>query len=236
MNTELTQSFILHKRPYRETSLLLDVFSEKAGRISLIAKGVRQKKRNQTGIYQLYQPLLVAWIGRGDLQTITTVEVFSPRYELKAEAALCGLYINELIVKLLPLNESDSDIFTAYQQALTGLQQGTNTEIVLRLFEKSLLKHLGYGLVLDSEAENALPIEDEQNYYYQPGSGLYRWNQGQNNTAISGRSLRHLLMESDFDQQSLYEIKQLMRAVIHYHLGGKTLKSRQLFTELKRYS
>lgn len=236
MNIEHKSAFILHQRPFRESSVLLDVFSEQHGRSSLIAKGVRNKKRSQSGLLQLYQPLFLTWVGRGDLQTLTDAEIAAPRYILKAESALCGLYINELMVKLLPLHEPEPDIFKAYQQALSGLQQGENTEIILRLFEKRLLSHLGYGLVLDSEAENNQPIEEEQYYYYQPESGLYRWQSNLSYSAISGRSLQHLFNEADFDQQSLHEIKQLMRTVIHYYMDGRPLKSRQLFAELKQYS
>ena len=235
MNIELTPAFILHQRPYRETSLLLDVFSEHHGRVSLIAKGVRQKKRSQIGLYQLYQPLLLSWVGRGELHTLTAAEVASPRYILQAESALCGLYINELMVKLLPLNEPEPDIFKAYQNSLLGLQ-ANNTEITLRLFEKQLLSHMGYGLVLDREFENGQLVDEQQQYYYQPDSGLYRWQLDRNQPSISGRSLQHLMNERDFDQQSLFEIKQLMRTVIHFYMGGKPLKSRELFTQLQQYS
>ncbi|MBL1322103.1 MAG: DNA repair protein RecO [Methylophaga sp.] len=232
--TELTQCFILHQRSYRETSLLLDIFSKNYGRVSLIAKGVRQKKRSKIGLYQLYQPLLVAWMGKGELLTLTTAETHAPRYILKAESALCGLYINELMVKLLPLHESEPELFNAYQYALESLQAVDNTQLALRLFEKRLLTHLGYGLVLDREFETGQLIDEQQQYYYQADAGLARWYPGLKQPAISGRSLRHLLDESGFDSQSLSEIKQLMRTVIHFYLGGKPLQSRQLFTELHR--
>lgn len=232
--SSLTSCFILHQRPYRETSLLLDVFSQQFGRVSLIAKGVRKQKRSQMGLYQLYQPLLMSWLGRGELFTLTTAEADAPRYILKAESALCGLYINELMVKLLPLHEADHGIFSAYQNALESLQDRANTALTLRLFEKRLLTHLGYGLVLDREFESGQLIDAQQLYYYQADAGLARWYSGQKQPAISGRSLQHLADESNFDSQSLAEIKQLMRGVIHFYLGGKPLKSRQLFTELHR--
>jgi len=230
----LIPCFILHQRPYRETSLLLDVFSEQYGRVSLIAKGVRQKKRSKMGLYQLYQPLLLSWMGRSELLTLTSAEAHEPRYILKAEAALCGLYINELMVKLLPLHEAEVEIFAAYQNALESLQQADNTQLTLRLFEKRLLSHLGYGLVLDREFDNGQLIDEQQQYYYQADAGLARWSFGNKQAAISGRSLRHLADETGFDSQSLKEIKQLMRTVIHFYLGGKPLQSRQLFTELHR--
>jgi DNA repair protein RecO (recombination protein O) len=236
VKVDLSPAYILHHRPYRETSLLLDVFSQQQGRVSLIAKGIRQKKRGKQGMFQLYQPLLLSWYGHGDLQNLTASEVFSPRYILKDNASLCGLYLNELLVRLLPLNEPESKVFEAYQLALAGLQEKQNNEIVLRLFEKRLLTQLGYGLVLNKEVENGREIEQDQRYYYQVDAGLVRWQQGQDNVTISGRSLQHLHNETGFDQQSLSEIKQLMRGVIHYHLDGKPLQSRQLFVQLQQYA
>jgi len=236
LNTEHTPAFVLHQRPYRETSLLLDVFSQQYGRVSLIAKGVRSKKRNQSGILQLYQPLLLSWIGRGELQTLTATEVDTPRYILKANAALCGLYINELMVKLLPLHLAETEIFTAYQTVLFNLQDTDNAEIQLRLFEKCLLNNLGYGLVLDHEVETGHDIDANQHYIYRPDMGLYLWQEGLQEPSISGRSLQHLINERGFDSHSLLEIKQLMRSVIHFYLGGKPLQSRALFSQIQQYN
>lgn len=236
MNAELTPAFILHQRPFRETSLLLDVFSEQYGRVSLIAKGVRSKKRSQSGSLQLYQPLLISWVGRGELQTLTSFDIDEPRYILQANSALCGLYVNELMVKLLPLNIPEPELFIAYQAVLSGLQQGDSTQVELRLFEKRLLSCLGYGLVLDRDIETNQLIDMEKKYIYRPDSGLYHWYDGAKEPAISGRSLQHLIAERDFDLQSLLEIKQLMRTVIHFYLGGKPLQSRQLFADLQQYA
>jgi len=235
LNTEHIPAFVLHQRPYRETSLLLDVFSEQHGRVSLIAKGVRSKKRSQLGLLQLYQPLLLSWMGRGELQTLTAAEADKPRYILQASSALCGLYINELMVKLLPLNLPEVEIFTAYKNVLFSLQDTDNMEVELRLFEKRLLVNLGYGLVLDHEVETDQLIDENYRYIYRPDAGLYRFNEGSNEPSISGRSLQHLINERDFDTQSLLEIKQLMRSVIHFYLGGKPLQSRALFAQLQQY-
>lgn len=226
----------MHQRPYRDNSALLDVFSKQYGRVSIIAKGLNQKKRNKAGLLQLYQPLLVSWFGNGDLYTLTAVEAISARYILQADAALCGLYINELIVRLLGPHVAEPDVFDAYESALLGLHQMGNAEIILRLFEKQLLCHLGYGLVLDSEYDTGQPIEDQQHYYYQADTGLIRWQEASSLPKISGRSLRHLISESDFDQQSLQEIKRVMRTVIYFYLGGKPLQSRQLFIDLQQYA
>jgi len=235
LNTEHTPAFVLHQRPYRETSLLLDVFSEQYGRVSLVAKGVRSKKRSQLGLLQLYQPLLLSWMGRGELQTLTTVEADNPRYILQANSAFCGLYINELMVKLLPLNLPEIEIFKAYKNVLFNLQDTENMEVELRLFEKRLLVNLGYGLVLDHDVETDQLIDENYRYIYRPDAGLYRLHESSSEPSISGRSLQHLINERDFDTQSLLEIKQLMRSVIHFYLGGKPLQSRALFAQLQQY-
>lgn len=236
MKVELTPAFVLHQRPYRENSALLDVFSEQYGRVSLIVKGLNQKKSHKAGLLQLYQPLLISWVGNGEIYTLTAIEALSARYILHANAALCGLYINELIVRLLGHHVAEPDVFNAYQFALLGLHQRDDTEIILRLFEKKLLGHLGYGLVLDSEYDNGRLIEEKQQYYYQVDAGLIRWQEGVTLPTISGRSLQHLVNESDFDQQSLLEIKRIMRTVIYFYLGGKPLQSKQLFIDLQRYA
>ncbi len=230
----LTACYILHQRPFRETSLLLNVFSETYGRVSLIAKGARQKKRSQMGLYQLYQPLLLSWMGRGELLTLTATEADGPRFILKAEAALCGLYVNELLVRLLAPHQAEDNIFHAYQDTLESLQQAENNQLSLRLFEKRLLMHLGYGLVLDQEFENGRMINEQQQYYYQADAGLIRWYSGCNQPAISGKSLQQLIDESNFDSKASTEIKQLMRSVLNFYLGDQPLKSRQLFTELHK--
>lgn len=234
MKVLLCPAFILHQRPYRENSLLLDMLTEQYGRIHVLARG--QKKSKQRGLVQLFQPLLVSWIGHGELHTLTAIEANGPGYTLHAESALCGLYINELIVRLMMVEEGESITYQAYQSVLMALQSTSDNERALRLFEKRLLNQLGYGLQLEQEADTGLKIDTQQRYYYLADSGLYRWQPGIKQPSISGHSIQQLVNETDFDQQSLNEIKLLMRSVINFYLGGRPLQSRQLFQQLKNYS
>ncbi len=236
MTVDFSPAFILHQRAFRENSRLLDIFSQEHGRVSLVARAVSKQKRSQAGLLQIYQPLLLSWFGRTELQTLTAAESSGPAYLLQAESALCGLYINELMMKLLPMGEAEPDVFVAYQRALLGLQQARQNEITLRLFEKQLLSHLGYGLVLDRDIDSGEAINAQQAYYYVADEGLHLWQQGQQQAAISGRSLQHLIAEQGFDPTSLKEIKQLMRMVIHFYLGGKPLRSRELFSHYHQVS
>lgn len=231
---ELTTAFVLHHRPYRETSLLVDVLSRDYGRVSLVARGQRQSKKTKQNVMQLFQPLWLSWFGHGELVTLSQVEAAEPGYRLIGNSSLCGLYMNELLVRLLPLQESEPDLFDSYRKTLQMLRNSEDPQITLRLFEKQLLGQLGYGLQLDYDVETGQPISDALDYIYQADSGPHR-HHGTSATTISGRSLRHLREEQGFDQQSLKQIKTLMRTVINYYLGGRPLHSRQLFADLNQY-
>ena len=233
MKSKLDQAYILHQRSYRETSLLVDLFCREQGVRRLVAKGVRGKKRSQAGLLQAYQPLWVSWVGRGELQTLTASESAGPRHELSGHANLCGLYLNELLLRLLAIHDPAENIFELYENTLGKLTDKIDTEITLRLFEKQLLNELGYGLALMQENDTDLALDDETQYYYQPNEGLRRWHAGAPATKISGRSLRLLADEKNFDAVSLLEIKRMMRGIIQFYLGSKPLKTRQLFVEMQ---
>jgi DNA repair protein RecO (recombination protein O) len=232
LKSKLENAYILHQRPYRETSLLLDLFSREQGVRRVVAKGVRGKKRSQAGLLQAYQPLWVSWVGRSELQTLTASESAGPRHALQGNANLCGLYLNELLLRLLATHDPAESVFQLYENTLTQLAECTETEIVLRLFEKRLLHALGYALALTHESDTHLARGDETQYYYQPTEGLRLWHAGAPAAKISGRALRQLDEETDFDLAGLLEIKQLMRGIMQFYLGDKPLRSRQLFAEM----
>lgn len=232
---EFTQAFVLHQRPYRETSLLLDVFTADYGRLSLVARGIRQNKRRHNNPLQLFQPLWLNWFGRGDLLTLSKIETTQAPYWLQGHATLCGLYINELLVRLLTQQQPEPLVFDAYQKVLNGLQKADQVEQVLRLFEKRLLEALGYGLDLSMDS-NGEPVTEFQHYSYQPDHGLQPCLKNDTKRIISGASLMQLQQEKFSDAESLNETKYLMRLVINYYLDGKPLKSRQLFAEMQHYA
>lgn len=231
----LTQAFVLHQRPYRETSLLLDVFTEQAGRISLVARGVRQQKRRQNNPFQLFQPLWLSWFGRGDLLTLGQVESTDPAFLLRGPASLCGLYINELLMRLLNIQHPEPAVFVLYQRTLARLAAADQIEVSLRLFEWQLLDALGYGLDLQTDALGSA-IQPAVYYRFQPEQGFMPHNGALTSGLIQGRSLQQLQQTQQFDTQALAEIKQLMRTVLNYYLDGKPLKSRTLFAEMQRYA
>lgn len=232
--TELSPAFVLHQRAFRESSLLLDVFTQQQGRLRLVAKGIRQSRRRGQHGCQLFQPLLMSWRGRSELQTLTTFERAGPAFSLHGHASLCGLYLNELVLRLLPAGEPETTIFAAYQQALVGLQQGDSNEQVLRMFEKQLLEALGYGLNLHTESATHQPIMAEQFYYYRQGQGLLSCD-AEHQDAIPGQYLQWFAADRPLPAEALKPLKRLMREVIDELLDGRPLQSRQLFQQMQHY-
>jgi DNA repair protein RecO (recombination protein O) len=229
---DLHLAYILHTRPYRETSLLVDIMSREWGRKRLVAKGVRRAKSKQ--VLHLYQPYLIKWSGKGDLLNLQQAELVGPYSPLAGKASLCGLYVNELLVKLMPEQIAEPDIFDLYQHTLQQLLDAQHSEITLRLFEKHLLQHLGYGLQLQFEVHSHELIKDDIRYLYHPDRGPEQVHVVRPDL-IYGKSLRQLDYEAGFDEQGLKELKVLMRSVINYHLGHQVLQSRRLFAEMNHY-
>lgn len=224
-------AFVLHYYPYRETSLLLEVFTRHYGRLGLIAKGARRPKSEIKPVLSPFQPLLLGWSGKGDLATLTQAEPATDSLSLAGSALFCGFYLNELMMRLLVRHDANEAVFEVYQTALTALQAGCGQEAALRVFEKRLLQELGYGLVLDCEVEGNRPIRPDANYAYIVERGPVPAAVGQTgrNPVLSGSSLLALKDETFNDSQTLAETKALLRAVITHHIGDKPLHARRLF-------
>ncbi len=230
MRAALHPGFILHKRSYRETSLLLDVFSSKYGRISLVAKGARRSKKNSQALFQTHKSLNISWSARGEMGTLTDIEANGKDFKLKGEQVLAAFYLNELIIRLLHKHESHPELFESYLMALTRLSHGESEMLTLRYFEKHLLNALGYGLVLDHEVDTGAPIRPEQDYYYLPDQGPVS-NKPVNiaSIKITGSTLLGLDKEQFDEISSLEEAKHLMRRTLKNLLGEKPLASRELY-------
>lgn len=231
MKAELNPAFILHRRPYRETSLLLDVFTRDYGRLGLIAKGIRKKGSLKAEILQPYQRLQIAWSGKNELMTLTDAEPDKNNYSLKQNRLLTGFYLNELVTRLLHQHEAHPELFDIYDQTLDLLSRDKNDEqIIVRIFEKRLLDAVGYGLVLDHDIDTGLKINPETLYYYQadcgPGSTIPKTA---DYIKITGRTLLELDSETLHPGEIMHEAKALMRHVLQKHIGTKPLLSRKLY-------
>lgn len=223
----LEPAFVLHTRTYRDTSLLVDLFTKRHGRLRIVARGVRGVKSKYRGIFMPFMPLVVSYTVRGELGSLQHAEADSMRYELKGKNLLSGFYLNELIIKLLPLHESYSDVYQSYQDALVALCSDKNPELALRLFEKSLLKHLGYGLSLTRTRDNQ-PILSDQEYVFEYGCG-FSLAKAKDGCNFSGKNLLALDGGTLLDQESLREAKRLLCSVVAKLLDNKPIKSRELW-------
>lgn len=226
--------FILHGYPYRESSLIVEVFSRDHGRVALLAKGARRPHSTLRGVLMAFQPLLVDWSGGAELKTLVRAEWLGGQPLLGGRALLCGYYLNELLVKLLAREDAHPSLFEHYAAALGALSRGEATEELLRRFELALLRELGYGLDLTTEAGSGRPVRAEDDYLYIIDQGVVPAPPGASaGDVLAGRTLLDLAANTFTAPQTLAQAKLLLRRLINHYLGGQTLESRRVFMELQ---
>ncbi len=218
----------MHTRPYRETSLLVDVFSSLYGRETVVAKGAKRGKNPRSNLLQPMRPLLLAWQGKGEMGNLTMVDINGPVPALVGKQLFSAFYINELITRLLHKHEACPELYVIYENVLDELQQSQHIEPTLRLFERRFLEYLGYGLNLDYCADDGKQITSEQRYWYYPDIGIML-QLSLDKPGVSGAALIALANETIAQETHLKEIKQLMRSVMKPLLGDRPLNSRKLF-------
>ena len=229
-------AYLLHTYPYRETSLVAEVYSRHQGRVAVIARGARRPRSALRGVLMAFQPLLLGWAGKSELKTLHKAEWQGGYAPLRGLSLICGFYLNELMLKLMPREDPHELLFDAYAEALTQLAAGGDHAAVLRRFERILLQELGYGLALDREAESGAGISAELNYRYVPERGpvLATRDQGQSGVELAGQTLIDMAMERYADPRTVQQSKTLMRALINHCLGDQTLHTRQLLRDLQQ--
>ncbi len=228
---ELQSCFVLHSRPWRETSLLLDVFSENYGKIGLCARGVRGKKSSVRSLLQPLTPLFLCWTGKGDLQTLTKTESAGVAMKLSGTALYSSFYLNELIVRLLHRHDPHPQLFYHYQQALEKLLQSEQLEQTLREFELQLLLSLGYGINFDVDCIGE-PLS-ENNRYRLAEEGMFIPEEShsscKNMREFSGSDLLSIADKNWQNSTVLKAAKRITRLSLSPLLGDKPLQSRKLF-------
>lgn len=232
---ELAPGYIIHTRPYQNTSALVDFFSEQHGLVSLIAKGLKRPRSRFAGIIQPFMAIQLSWIGKHDLKTLTYAQANCLLPKLSSQKILLGLYLNELIIRMLQRYDPYPSVYALYQQTLDYLanaQSKNQEEIILRQFELGLLAELGYGLDL-YQCKTGDEIHEDLLYTFDPISGMVEVsseNQSINRVIVSGAaliSLRNGIFDNN--EQTLKESKILTRALLKFHLENKPLQSRKLF-------
>lgn len=223
----LEPAFVLHTRPYRDTSLLVDLLTMQFGRLTVVARGARSMKSKFRGILSPFLPLLVSFSGKNELRTLNQAETDGLSYDLGGRFLLSGFYLNELLIKLLHRYEACFEIYQIYKNTLAALVNSKQPEIELRLFEKCLLVKLGYGLSLNCTVSNE-PILQDQQYIFEFGQG-FRLAKSNSPSNFLGKHLLALHRGDLTTTLELRDAKRLLRGVLAILLGNKTLKSRELF-------
>lgn len=228
----LHHAFVLHRRVFRETSLIVELFVRDIGRVTVVAKGAQRKRSQFAGILEPFNPMRVSWSGRSEMGTLTLAERSGEPLRLFSQTLFCGMYLNELIINLLERHDPHPTLYDHYQASLGMLHDGRQLESILRRFELTLLEEIGYALQLGNDGYSGEPVVAELTYRYQIDHGLIAVEVSDKLT-ISGSTLIALAQGQLLTTQQRFEAKQLLRRVIDHHLEGKPLRSRDLFRTIQ---
>ena len=223
----LAPGYILHHRPYRDTSRILEVLVSDHGRLTLFARGVRGPKPRFGGVLQPFDLLLLSFQAGREAGQLTGAESAESVPPLPAGSLMAGFYLNELLLKLTTRHDPVPEIFAEYRRALDGLRAGGKIEAVLRVFEKRLLEALGYAVDLTSEARTGKAIEAEGFYRFEASHGLVPAREG-DPEAVAGSSLFALGREELGEGRSLEDARKVLKAALAERLEGKELTTRRV--------
>jgi DNA repair protein RecO (recombination protein O) len=234
---ELEAGYVLHAYPYKETSLIVEVFSRRFGRVGLLARGARRPRSTMRGVLLAFHPLRLTWSASAELGTLMSVEWSGGQKSLAGTSLMCGFYINELLLRLLPRDDPHEALFDAYAAALTRLSMSGSRaaahSAILRGFERRMLAELGYAPVLDRDAANGAAIEPDKRYAYEAERGPVETRRQDGDSVISGRTLLDMAADDYDNARTRDEARRLMRALIADRLGGQALHTRAVLSELQ---
>lgn len=228
MRIQLEPAYVLHSRSFRETSLIVEAFTREHGRVAVVARGAKSPRSRWRNVLQPFRPLLLGWHQKSDLGTLTAVDQVASPPPLQGQSLYCGIYLNELLMRLLHRGDPHPEVFERYRHVLSDLASEAPPQVLLRLFEKHLLEAIGYALLLDREYGSDVEIEPQRWYDYQPQRGPVAVA-GPAQGRVSGGALLALHGET-LGSEYLPELRVLMRRVIGYHLGDRPLASLSLFS------
>jgi DNA repair protein RecO (recombination protein O) len=232
MRVDLQPAYILHSRPYRDSSAILEALTAEHGRISLVARGARRRNRGGSNIalLQSFTPLLLSFTGRGELKTLTANESAGAAKTLRGERLFSGLYVNELLMRLLHRHDPHPALFAAYDSTLDALAVAPQVESVLRRFEFTLLEELGYSFDLHLDGRSGEAVSAEHWYHFHSDYGLVARGEhvDPQRPAFMGADLL-AIAAGDLTGEVRLTAKRLLRQVLATHLGDAPLNSRELF-------
>jgi DNA repair protein RecO (recombination protein O) len=233
---ELQPSFVLHMRAWRESSGIVELLTQDHGRVSLVARGMRRPRGVMRALLQPFQPLAVSWSGRGGgLMGLRAAESAGTAAPLQGAALLSGFYLNELLMRFLDRGDPHPQLFIAYGEALAGLPSGGGPEPSLRRFEMELLAEAGYGLNLDHEALSGEPLDPAMRYRYVIDQGpVSAGSAPEGELVFEGADLMAIGRREFAGAARLHSARRLLRAALDHHLGGRPLRTREVFAAMKR--
>lgn len=235
----LQPAYVLHRRTYRETSYLVELFTPEHGRLTVVARGVRKPRSSTQGLLQPFVPLLVSWAGKGELMALSHVEANGVMKHLQGECLFAGFYLNELLMCLLQKWDAHAGLYVAYERAISALQTDRLEQKALRSFEKYLLEELGYGLLPKSDVSLHNAFSPDKFYRFIPehgfvicGETMDSENLTNRGNIFSGKNLIAIAKEDWQDEDCLFDAKRLTRFVLTPLLGTRPIYSRRLFMQL----
>jgi DNA repair protein RecO (recombination protein O) len=232
-------AFVLHAYPYRETSLIVEAFTQNHGRVAMVARGAKRPRSELRGLLQGFQPLLLGWSGANELKTLQKAEWRGGLPLVGGSALLCGFYLNELLLKLLPREDAHPALYATYETALAELAAGAAQAPVLRRFELTLLAELGYALPLTHDADTGAAIDPSARYHYVFDRGPRRapanavGEPGRGAPLVQGATLLALAERRFAAGDTAAEAKRLMREVLDHYLEQRGIESRRMVQDLQ---
>jgi DNA repair protein RecO (recombination protein O) len=224
--------YVLHTYPFKETSLVVELFSKELGRIAAVAKGARRPHSAMRGMLQSFQMLSGAWSGKNELKTLHSLDWSAGLTLLKGEALMCGFYLNELLLRLLPREDAHENLFEYYTSTMQTLSNGADLATTLRRFELKLLQEMGYAVPLLQD-ENDVEITTDKTYRYEAEYGACALSVTKNGVQLSGKTLLDMAHDDYADATTQSQSKLLMRYLLAHYLGDKPLHTRQLLIDLQ---
>ena len=229
----LEHGFVLHQRPYRDSSQLLECMTAAHGRVGLVARGSRRAGTGQRALLQPFAPLKLSWVRRGELGRLTHVEADGSSYALEGQRLLAGFYANELLLRLTARGDPNAEIFFCYSRCLAQLGEAPSVARVLRVFELELLSALGYGVELDGESSTGEPLRADSSYVYELELGFRRVDIADSDADVyPGRDLISLRDRALDDEASVRTAQRLLGRVLRAHLGERPLQSRRVLQDI----
>ena len=226
--------YILHRRPFRDSSQILDIVTRDHGRIAVVARGSRSAKSKLAGILRPFMPLRVSWVSKSDLGTLTGAEAGGAPCGIGGDSLLSAYYVNELLLNFLHRADAQPEIFALYEQVLHALARSATPAASLRSFELEFLSLLGYALNLDHAAGSHEALDSDRYYEYRIEQGPVPVERNNGRTVFAGKTLLAIAARQFEDTEVLRAANRLLRAVIDWHLGGRELKSRKVLMDLHR--